>query len=431
MEDKLFLGAGSSLFVSTGALVLFGGLAILSAVFACWSLCAVLAFLFFFCLASRLWGESALRDVEVRSRAVPGALFPPGEVEMEMHIHNRKLLPVIWLEVVQLLDESAPLIPADPGEVRRVSGDQARLEGAEGDGEASFLYKKFTFVMGGEEITWNSRWLARRRGIFRSGGLRLRGGDGFGLTQKERPAGGAGDAFVAVYPAVQPVSAELFLRDMWEASGGAKGYLEDPTVIRSTRDYLPTDSYRRINWRVTARSQRTVVNTYETILPRAAHFIFDGESFNGPVPQSEALEDALSILTSVILRLDAAGIRCSLSLCRGRDSGPREILGAEGTPLEEILTAFAGYALRELVRSEEGKPYARPAEFHDHAVLALRDVGRFYYVCSDLARVERRGLVYRLDPLRTTLLPYADASGGHLGDFAVTGLQTLKRRAGT
>ena len=430
MEDKLFLGAGSSLFVSTGALVVFGGLAILSAVFACWPLCAVLAFLFFFCLVSRLWGESALRDVEVRSRAAPGALFPPGEVEMEMHIRNRKLLPVIWLEVVQLLDENAPLIPADSGEVRRVSGVQARLEGAEEE-EAAFLYKKFTFVMGGEQITWNSRWIARRRGIFRSRGLRLRGGDGFGLTQRDRPAGGAEDAFVAVYPAVQPVSAELFFRDMWEASGGTRGYLEDPTVIRSTRDYLPTDSYRRINWRVTARSQRTVVNTYETILPRAAHFIFDGESFNGPVPQAEALEDTLSILTSVILRLDAAGIRCSISLCRSRDSGPREILGADGTPLEEILTAFAGYALRELVRPEEGKPYARPAEFHDYAVLALRDVGRFYYVCSDLARVRRRGLMYRLDPARTTLLPYAGASGGRLGDFAVVGLQTLKRREGT
>lgn len=196
----------------------------------------------FFCGVSRLWGESALRSVQVTCQSAPAALFPPGEVTLRMRIQNNKLLPVIWMEVVQLLEEDAPLIPADPGEICHVQGRQAELEGASGE-EAAFLYKKFTFVMGGEEIVWESRWNAQHRGIFRPGRLRLRGGDGFGLTQKEQLTGGT-DAFVAVYPRVQPVATDLFLRDMWEASSGAKGYQEDPTIIKSTRDYALTDSYR-------------------------------------------------------------------------------------------------------------------------------------------------------------------------------------------
>ncbi len=433
MDDKLFLGARSSLFVSGGALGTFAVLAVLGAVFHVRALCAAAAFLFVLCLVSRLWGESALRDVSVHCESAPAALFPPGEVTLRLRIKNDKLLPVIWLEVVQLLEEDAPLIPAEAAEICRVRGVQAQLEGAAGE-EAAFLYKKFTFLMGGEELTWESRWNARRRGIFHPGRLQLRAGDGFGLSQREQLVGGAGDPFVAVYPAVQPVSVDLFLKDMWEATSGASGYLEDPTIIKSTRDYARTDAFKRINWRMTARSQRTVVNTYETILPKSAHFIVDGESFNGPRETGEAFEDMLSILTSLILRLEEAGIQCGVSLPRSREDAPRELLGAEQTPLEEILTAFAGYRLRELVGTEEDprKLYVRPAEFRDSQILSLRNVGRFYYVCSALDRVEKGGLVSRLDPARTVLLPYTAPSSlreSALQAFSVVGLNTLKRGA--
>lgn len=430
MRDDLFLGARSSLFVSTGSLALFAALSVLCAIFGMRELCAVLAFLFFFCLVSRLWGESALKNVEVSYEGAPASLFPPGEVTLKFRIKNNKLLPVIWLELVQLLEEDAPLFPADPAEVCRVSGDQARLEGSRGE-EAAFLHKKFTFVTGGEELAWESRWTARRRGIFRPARMELRGGDGFGLTQKERHIGG-GDRCVAVYPALQSVSTELFLQDMWEAASGAKGYLEDPTIIKSTRDYALTDPFKRINWRVTARSQKTVVNTFETILPKSAHFIVDCESFNGPEVESEAFEDMLSILTSLILRLDAAGIQCGVSLPKSKHASAREILGAERTPLEEILFAFAGYELRELVRVEEGerKVYARPSVFNMSRVLSLRNAGKFYYLCSSLDKIEKTGLVSRLDPGRTVLLPYTEPDSlqeAALHEFSVVGLRTLKR----
>lgn len=187
---------------------------------------------------------------------------------------------------------------------------------------------------------------------------------------------------------------------------------------------------------MTARTQNTVVNTYETILPKSAHFIVDGESFNGPVVLREELEDTLSILTSLILGLEDAGIRCGMSLPRSRTDDPREILGAERTPLEEILTALAGYTLRPLVKPEENgaKPYARPAEFQEGQILSLQNVGRFYYLCSSLERAQSCSLVTRLDPARTVLLPYAAPAADReasLREFHVVGLQTLKRGSGT
>jgi len=430
VEDNLFLGARSSIFVGTGCLLLFVILAVVSAIFGFMELCAALAFFFFFCLVSRLWGESALKNVRVRYEGAPASLFPPGEVTLKFHIKNDKLLPMIWLKLVQLLEEDAPLVPSDPTEICHVSGQQAQLEGAKGE-EAAFLHKKFTFIMGGEELIWESRWTARRRGIFRPAGMELRAGDGFGLTQKEQKIGG-GDRCVAVYPALQSVSADLFLQDMWEATSGAKGYLEDPTIIKSTRDYALTDPFKRINWRVTARSQKTVVNTFETILPKSAHFIVDCESFNGAVPLAEEFEDMLSILTSLILRLTEAGIQCGVSLPRSKTAPARELIGAERTPLEEILFAFAGYEMRELVYPEEGKPkpYARPSVFRSSRILSMHNVGKFYYICSSLDRVEKTGLVSRLEPGRTMLLPYTPPESmqeAALHEFSIVGLRTLKR----
>ena len=431
MDDKLLIGAQSSLFVSRNGILTFAALTLLCAILKASALSLAFGFLFFLCLTSRLWGEHALKHVRASCEGTPLALFPPGEVTLRFSLKNDKLLPLIWLEIVQFLDEDAPLIPADPDEVRRVPALQAQIPDAQDGQEVSFLYKKFTFIMGGEELQWESCWNARRRGIFRPAQLRLRSGDGFGLTQTERRITDAETAPVAIYPALQPVLADTFLRNTWETSGGSRGYLEDPTLISSTRPYTPEDSFRRINWRLTARSQQTMVNTYEKIQPRSVCFILDGESFNGPDRQDAALEDTLSILTSLILRLHRSGIHCAVALPRSRTAPAREIFGAEQTPMEEILLAFAGYELCPLIQPEDPRkpPYAAPSVFREEHVLSLRNTGRFYYVCSAPDRVQPRGLISRLEQAKTVLMPYTlpDSSGDPaLQGFPVMGLCSLK-----
>lgn len=421
MDDNLLIETRSSLFVSPGVLVLAFALSVTCAILDRPELCAAFACLFFLCLAARLWGQYTLHKVTAACFGEPAALFPPGEVSLTFQIRNNKLLPLLWLEVVQKLEDDAPLIPADPREV-------ARLTVTDGDGsrQETYLYKKFTFLTGREELLWESRWQARRRGIFHPGQLQLRSGDGFGLMQSQQTldqqAGG-----IAVYPALQPVETALFLRDTWEAASGAKGYLEDPTVIQNTRGYTPQDSFRRINWRLTARTQETMVNTYETILPKAACFILDGESFNGITPQTEALEDTLSILASLVMTLTEAGLSCSLCLPRSRTMPAQDLVG---TSREEILRALAGYQLRELVQPEDPDipPYVRPSVFRSDRILTGTAAGRFYYLCSSVDALRSQPLLHRLDPARTLLLPYQDPAPGQTTLFSTVPLTSLKRR---
>ena len=79
--------------------------------------------------------------------------------------------------------------------------------------------------------------------------------------------------------------------------------MEDLTVIRSTRNYMTTDSLKHINWRLAARGLPLSVNVYEDILPKNVHFLLDGESFGGNVPHWEELEETLSILASEFVLL--------------------------------------------------------------------------------------------------------------------------------
>lgn len=430
METKRSLGTWSSVFVTWWALAAMAAGTLAAAVFRQEDVCAFLAALFLFCLVSRLWGERSLKNVSVEVKGNPGRIFPPGEVSLTFRIQNQKALPVIWLDLAEVLAESAPLFPADESTVHYLSPERALAEGFRISDRAYFLRKKFTFLMGWEDLCWESTWNARHRGIFQFSHLRVRAGDGFGLTQTERYLNDAGARCIAVYPRVQPVNASMFLRNLWDASSSARGYLEDPTIIKSTRAYARTDSYKQINWRITARTQQTTVNTYETILPKSAFFLVDGESFNGPHRDSEDFEDTLSILTSLLLRLSDAGVRCSVSLPQGRRTPPQDLIGGDGTSLEEILFALAGYELCALVPPTEGtgNPFALPSVFHDNRILSLPAAGRFYYLCSHLDRIDPKGLLSRLDPARTVLLPYTRTSEPEplSALYPVVGLCSLK-----
>lgn len=421
----------SSIFVTKGALAVMLFFGVLSAIFNATALCMVFSFLFFFCLVSRIWGKHSLTGVDVTFSGEPMALFPGQNATFDFVIKNDKLMPVIWLELVSVLGEDPPLYPSDDSEVKKLTGPQAIDEGIDAV-SADMLYKKFVFVMGNEEIIWKSVWEGRRRGIYRPGRIKVRTGDGFGLTQSESYLDIPPERCVAVYPAVCNVIPDMFLRDMHDAVGAAKGFMEDITVIKSTRDYLPNDPAKRINWRATARGQKTVVNNYETILPKALHFIIDGESFNGTRPDREVFEDTLSIIASLLLKLKDSGMRCGLSLPKSRDTSAIDITAPDRTPIAEMLFALSGYELCPLEPSEDmsmNLPIVQPARFNQGSILSMMNVGKYYYICRDLRSIKAMSLLSQLEPARVTLLPYyydENDSDASLFQFETHQLKKLK-----
>jgi len=422
----------SSIFVSKTSLTVMLSFALISAIFDSAPLCILFSFLFFFCLVSRLWGSNTLYGVKVSFNGDPISLFPGQSTKLNFTIKNDKLMPVIWLELVGLLDESAPLYPLDTADVKKLVGSQTIDEGIQAK-EVEMLYKKFVFVMGNEEIVWQSNWIANHRGIYRPGQFRIRTGDGFGLTQCEDALVLPDEDMIAVFPAVCLVRTDIFLKDMQNAVGASKGFVEDITVIKSTRDYLTIDAAKRINWRITARTQKPVTNNYETILPKSVHFIIDGESFNGARVDPTAFEDSLSIIASVMIKLKDSGIRCGLSLPKGKENPPQSITAPDSTPLRKMLLALAGYdpdKFTIIKQDADGEPVIASAQFDIGAIRSIMNVGKYYYICRDIKSIRGHELLTKLEPSKVTLLPYEFKGGeksASLYEFDTFELKKLKK----
>lgn len=419
MGTKPVLSRSSNL-VTLPALAIMLVLSALAAFFHQGKLASVLMFLFLLALASRCWAVLALQNISVSVANCGQGFFPGDQIQFNVEIHNGKFLPLVWLELFFPLSKDLCLVPED-----NRAPDNWECAYLEDGGYSTQIVgeRRFSFLLWYETIQVSLSWSAQRRGCYSTAGWRVRTGDGFGLTQVEKPISKEDVRQFYVYPRLIKVRPDLFLRNLWNADTGAKGVMEDPTVIRSTRDYQAGDPLKHINWRLAARCQPLTVNIYEDVLPRSIHFFFDGESFCGPQPHLEEMEDALSVLASLLVRLSALQVRCGLSLCKGAGKEAANYFSANTS---EMLQALAAYHPCPDERDDEGKVVAQTAVFDEPSIYeTAQSVGRFYYFLYDAAAMDKRALPCRLGSIRTTLLAVREGNWAG-GEFEVIPLARLK-----
>lgn len=386
---------------------------------------AALIFLSLTAGGARLWAFASAGKISIRVSSKIRGLFPGEEAAFDIEVRNNKFLPVVWLELFCPLSRNLCMVPEN---CRKPDDwETFRLE-EEGFSVELVGEKRFTPFLWYETARFTSRWEARRRGVYSMSGWRLRTGDGLGLTQVERPILPEDVRRFAVYPRLIPVSPDIFLRSLWNADTGTRGVMEDPTIIRSTRDYMNSDPFKRINWRLRARGLPLTVNVFEDITPKSVHFIFDGESFSGPPARLEEMEDALSVLASELVRLNEARVHCGLSLPRGLDLPASNLFGCESPyPLLQML---AGYEPMAPKWDGENSAFVPQNPVFDRLPIldSAHSTGRFYYIAYDTSRLAESPLLRQLDHTRASILTYADE--GSFGSFEVICLRRLKEGSG-
>lgn len=420
MKNKLVSNRSSYLiFLPVLLFSLLGS--VLAAFFHQTAIAFVLMFLFLVGAIARLWAFASARNLSISVSCSAAGLFPDEEAVFDIEVRNGKFLPVLWLEAFFPLAESQCLLPED---VRDAEPWEVPTLAEAGVSTTKVGEKKFKPLLWYDTQRVSSRWRAVHRGVYSTEGWRLRTGDGFGLAQAESALPQTSVRQFVVYPRLVRVSPQLFLRNLWNADTGTHGVMEDPTVIRSTRDYMTTDSLKRINWRLTARGLPLSVNVYEDILPKNVHFLFDGESFSGPEPHPEEMEDALSILGSEFVRLADAQVRCGVSLCRGK--GVRAINIFDSQSPEELLCALAAYQpMPDLYNSDKNKILPQQPAFDLSPILqAAQRVGRFYYIAYDTASLHDRAALKHLDHTMTSILTYREPES--FGEYETVCLSRLK-----
>lgn len=289
---------------------------------------------FLFSLTALLWSRGALKRLSAEVEGRSCRVFPGQEISFILKVKNDKWLPLFWL-TVKLPKPDRGILPA--------------------------MEKRLNWLLPWQEIRWEQRWAAEKRGTYFLDRVHLYSGDGLGLAVRHTEEKTGRPLLFVIYPRIVPVRLSALPRFSSEMTAGKQGYLEDVTLLRSSRGYQPGDGSRRINWRILARQGQLDVNLYETVHPGQVTFLLDLEAFsdyeimteNGVRKTKvnrfyeEELEDMISLAASVIAALAEKKDRTALILPRTRTD--REQTIREEDPERNVtamLTALSGIRYR-------------------------------------------------------------------------------------
>ena len=356
---------------------------------------------------SRLWGYFSIRKISVVFDAPYSRMFVGDEADVCFSINNEKFMPLIWLDFFIPMPRRACVMPDSFRQTETGTQEEERWEGNRA------LKKSFSFIMGRDSLVWSSRWVAKRRGVYHLDRVMLRSGDGFSLTQAQSVTRPAETLIFVIYPKVRSVDITQMLSIQWDSTGDNRGFVDDVTAMRGVRRYEAGDSWKRINWRMAARQQELSINLYETITPKAVHFIVDGESFCTFPEDETEFEDTLSMLASLLLSLSDARVLCGLSLPQSRYLPQTDIAATADTM--ELLTALAGYDMLAEMEKEPDQVDKSvvffPSNFNRQALArASHNAGRLYYIVRDVGGLRSNGLPQDIDSSKLILLTYREAS---------------------
>lgn len=273
---------------------------------------------------SYLWSRLATDNLLVERSSPEGQYQVGDNFEEHFAIRNRSWIPIPLIE----LTDFSNLPGYNPGRVFSLKGRRARR--------------------------WTSRGQFKQRGLFTFGPIEMRFGDPFGLFPRTLRV--PGSRSVVVYPVIRPVGALDALAPSTAGDEQVRGRVLDvPPNATSIREYVPTDSVKRIHWASSARLGRLMSRSFETREGGDAWIVLDLQAgiHAGTAPDS-TLEYAMSLCASMtdaaLRRGGAIGLVCNdsrlsvIEAARGDQQRKKlfehfTLAQADGTvPLATLLT---------------------------------------------------------------------------------------------
>jgi len=226
-------------------------------------------------LVSYLWSRLAADNLVVERTSPEGQYQVSDRFEEHFTIENRSWIPVPLIE----LTDFSNLPGYNPGRVFSLKGRRTRR--------------------------WTTRGQFKQRGLFTFGPIELRYGDPFGLFARTLRI--AGSRSVVVYPVVRPVGALDALAPSTAGNEQLRGRVLDiPPNATTIREYVPTDSVKRIHWASSARLGRLMSRSFETREGGDAWIVLD---LQASVHAGEAPESTLEYAMSLAASIADAGLR--------------------------------------------------------------------------------------------------------------------------
>lgn len=281
---------------------------------------------------ARLWNHFALRRVLYARQLSPRRAFIGETVELTLTVENRKLLPLGWLHVQDEWPENLGLAEKQK-DLHPASGSERMVL------ENSFSLRWY------ERVRLHYRILCEHRGFYRIGPARMTSGDIFGIFKSRYffPR----YHWLIVYPRVLPID-ELGLppKDPFGETKARQRMFEDPSRTIGVRDHFPSDGFRHIHWKATARRQELQVKVYEPTTSFTVMVFLNVATLErywmGTIP--DLLERCISVAASVssfsVGRRYVTGLMANGSVPRS-DQPIKVLPGRDPQQLTRILEALA------------------------------------------------------------------------------------------
>ena len=248
-----------------------------------------------------LWSRFGLRAVTYERRLGSHRAIIGEQIDFEITVRNRKLLPLPWLEVEDYVSDSAVFAGR-------------RLEASDRPGLAIL---RTTWTLGWfQRVTRRLHIEAERRGIFEFDAYRLRVADLFASdsVEEERPA----KLRYLVVPRHVPVRASAPLSELPGTTRVRRGLFEEPALFAGVRPYQPGDPLRRVHWKATARLGRPVSKRYDPVREQDVVIAMDAQTLPGAfwmMQYDDELVESLCVAAMSLARsLIAGGVACGLAV---------------------------------------------------------------------------------------------------------------------
>jgi uncharacterized protein (DUF58 family) len=248
-------------------------------------------------VGSYLWSRLASKNLIVLRNSPEGQYQVGDFFEERFEVENQSWLPVPLIE----LTDFSNLPDYNPGRVFGLKGHKVRR--------------------------WATRGQFKQRGLFTFGPVELRYGDPFGLFTRTLRINGSRS--VVVYPVIRPVAQLEALAPSSVGAEQLRGRILDvPPNATTIREYVPTDSVKRIHWASSARLGRLMSRSFETREGSDAWIVLDLES---AVHAGEAPESTLEYAVSIAASIADAGLRRGDSVgLLSNDGALTEVAAARG-----------------------------------------------------------------------------------------------------
>ncbi len=310
---------------------------------------ALPVFVFLLIGFARWWRRHALDRVTYSRHLSYSHVFPGEPVDLTLEARNDKRLPVPWLIVSDTLPPQIAVGDANPAETPARAPIAATMT-------HSFVLR------GGARARVRLRLSATERGYYPIGPADLRSGDPFSIVDATRHD--ESQTWLSVYPKLIPL-AELGLpaKDLFGEQRARQRMFEDPSRTMGVRDYQPSDSFRSIHWKATARQGALQTRVYEhtvnTAIMICLNVATSPNAWQGV--RHDRLEHAISLCASIaydgIERGFAVGVavNCavprvarSISVPPGRSPDQlMRVLEALSAVTHYVVTPFENFLLRE------------------------------------------------------------------------------------